>query len=88
MRFGQAPGVPLSARVFISDRMSMLREALSPRDSRWAVAGGIELFADLDEPDRRQVGVVVARPHPTGWFLSAHFRPEMDSASVEHFAEF
>jgi hypothetical protein len=68
--------------------MSMLREALSPRDSRWAVAGGIELFADLDEPDRRQVGVVVARPHPTGWFLSAHVRPEMDSASIEHFAEF
>jgi hypothetical protein len=58
------------------------------RDSYWVVAGAIELYADLEEPDRGREGVVVARPHPTGWFFSAHHRPNLDSASVEHFAEF
>jgi hypothetical protein len=31
---------------------------------------------------------VIARPHATGWFLSAHHRPELDAGEVEHFAEF
>jgi hypothetical protein len=58
------------------------------RDSYWTIAGAIELIADLKESDPRGVGVVVAHPHPTGWFFSAHHRRDLDTASIEHFAEF
>jgi|SRR5579875_421597 len=61
----------------------------------WALASAVEIFGNIFEnsaaPEREQhgvIGVVVARPHATGWFLSAHHRPDLDPDEVEHFAEF
>jgi hypothetical protein len=57
-------------------------------DDWWALAGAVQVFNDLADSDPTRVGAVVARPHATGWFLSAHHRPDLDAADVEHFAEF
>lgn len=59
----------------------------------WELVNDIELFPDLDvlagvQPSDRCLGAVVARPHPTGWFLSAHHRHDLESEDLEHFAEF
>jgi hypothetical protein len=62
--------------------------------SAWQLADGIELFADLDpaaapaEADGRCLGAVVARPHLTGWFFSAHHRADLGAEELAHFAEF
>ena len=34
------------------------------------------------------MGVVIARPHATGWFVSARCRHGLDSAEVETFKDF
>jgi len=54
----------------------------------WALAAAVEVVADLDEPDAGRIGVVVARPHPSGWFLSAHHRRDLPPEQAAHFAEF
>lgn len=60
----------------------------------WQLAEGIELFPDLDpamQPgaaDGGYVGAVVARPHATGWFFSAHHRADLDAEQLANFAEF
>jgi hypothetical protein len=35
-----------------------------------------------------QRGVVVARQHPTGWFISARYRPSLSAAEIDEFASF
>ena len=35
-----------------------------------------------------QQGVVVAQPHPTGWFISARYRPSLSAAEIDGFAFF
>ena len=57
-------------------------------DDYWQLASGIELYADLESNDDRLLGMVLARPHPTGWFFSAHHRPGMAREELTHFAEF
>jgi hypothetical protein len=61
----------------------------------WDLVDGIELFADLDAEGARAgdgatpcVGAVMARPHPTGWFFSAHHRPDLRPEEIANFAEF
>ena len=57
-------------------------------DHRWQLVADIELFADLGDPDPQRVGMVRARPHPTGWFLSGHHRADLAADEVANFAEF
>jgi hypothetical protein len=58
------------------------------KDDEWALAGAVEVFANLADPDPKHLGVVIARRCATGWFLSAHHRPGLDPDEIEHFAEF
>jgi hypothetical protein len=57
-------------------------------DPRWHVVAGIELFADLGDADSNHRGVVRARPHPAGWFISAHHHPDITADELAHLAEF
>jgi hypothetical protein len=61
-------------------------------DPYWTLAEGIEAFPDLAElPGPWEpgiVGVAVARPHQTGWFLSGHVRANLTPDERNDFTEF
>lgn len=65
-------------------------------DDYWRLATGIELYADIeaftdagiDAGAGRHLGMVLARPHATGWFFSAHHRPGMNPQELTDLAEF
>ena len=57
-------------------------------DDYWRLASGIELYGDLNCDDERHLGLVLARPHATGWFFSAHHRPGMAPEELICLAEF
>jgi hypothetical protein len=55
-------------------------------DVAWAVAEGIQIGPGLFKNDER-IGVIVARPHPTGWFVSAHHRMGLGDAQMSKLRE-
>jgi hypothetical protein len=72
-------------------RGAWLARAFSGRqreaDHRWEIARSVQVApAALD--GRRHLGVVVARPHATGWFLSARFRRGLHAQHIEQFTTF
>ena len=62
-------------------------EADAERD--WEMANSIQITpTDLGDEQQHHMGVVIARPHATGWFVSARCRHGLDSAEVETFKDF
>lgn len=55
---------------------------------RWELAASIQLTPATETLDPQHFGVVTARPHPTGWFISARYRSGLSTAQVDDFAEF
>ncbi|MDQ2748444.1 MAG: hypothetical protein ABI775_08790 [Pseudonocardiales bacterium] len=53
----------------------------------WAVAEGTQIAPGLFKDDER-IGVIVARPHRTGWFVSAHHRMGLDDAHMVKLREY
>lgn len=80
----------------------MFHRARRAADPRWEVAASIQVFAadrelvnelvvdlDVDGETRGPAldGVLVARSHPTGWFLWALRRDDLAGQDLEHFRE-
>jgi hypothetical protein len=54
----------------------------------WEMANSIQITpTDLGD-EQQHVGVVIARPHATGWFVSARCRHGLGGAEVETFKDF
>ncbi len=57
-------------------------------DENWAIAESIQLTPARESLGYDQHGVVIARPHPTGWLISARYQPTLSGRELEDFAEF
>ncbi len=57
-------------------------------EQNWALARSIELTPSCDGLKPGCIGVVIAEGHPTGWFISARFAPELSADRIEDFAHF
>ena len=54
----------------------------------WEMANSIQITpAELGD-EQHHLGVVIARPHATGWFVSARCRHGLDGAEVDTFKDF
>lgn len=58
------------------------------RDDNWRLAESMQLTPAAVELPPEHHGVVTARSHPTGWFVSARYRPGLDAGELQDFAEF
>jgi hypothetical protein len=69
-------------------------------DPRWELAASTPVFGaaaetvvelvrdvDPDASERGLDGVLIARAHPTGWFLHAVRRDDLQGADLDHFHE-
>jgi hypothetical protein len=69
-------------------------------DPRWEVAAATQVFSapretvmtlvrevDAKASERGLDGVLIARPHPTGWFLHAVRRDDLRGEDLDHFNE-
>ena len=78
----------------------MLRRDHRGADSLWQVAASTPIFTagwktvvrlvrevDAGASERRLDGVLVARSHPTGWFLHAVRRDDLRGEDLDHFDE-
>jgi hypothetical protein len=78
----------------------MFRRADRGADPRWVVAAGTQIFTtdretvvrlvrevDPDASERALDGVLIARSHPTGWFLWAVRRADLSGEELDHFVE-
>lgn len=57
-------------------------------DPEWAMASGVPVLDDRLIAARHIVGLVEARRHPTGWFVSARYRRGTPSEEVLNFRHF
>lgn len=57
-------------------------------DENWDLASSVQLTPAAVELGPGELGVVIARTHPTGWFVSARYRPGLAVGDLEDFAEF
>jgi hypothetical protein len=56
-----------------------------PHDVAWQLAESIQITHD---GEGGHLGTVSARPHSTGWFISARSRSDLTPHEAEHFREF
>jgi hypothetical protein len=61
---------------------------MTQSDDNWALAHSIQPTPTREGLSRGASGVVIAAAHPTGWFISARFDPDLTAADVEDFAHF
>ena len=61
---------------------------MTRNDEHWAIARSIQLTPSREGVRPGCRGVVAAAPHPTGWFISAHFDPDLAEPQIEDFAQF
>lgn len=61
---------------------------MKTRDDNWMLASSVQLTPALTGLDEGQHGAVTARVHPTGWFISARYKPDLATVDLEDFAEF
>lgn len=57
-------------------------------DETWELAQSIQPTPAGETLPPGRNGVVIARPHPTGWFVSARYRPDLAVDDLEDFAVF
>jgi hypothetical protein len=57
-------------------------------DDNWALAHSIQLTPCREGLKPGHEGVVIAEAHPTGWFISARFDPDLPAADIADFAHF
>lgn len=60
--------------------------AMTP-EAAWQLAEGIQV-TPADGDYGHHLGAVTARPHPTGWFISARARPDLSDIESEQFRSF
>lgn len=61
---------------------------MNRNDENWAIARSIQLTPSREGLEPGCHGTVSAEPHPTGWFISARFDPDLEQAQVDDFAHF
>lgn len=75
---------------FLAARAGQVRQ--SPRrvaeDPEWAIAMSVPIEPDAVDVDGDIVGIVTARRHATGWFISASHRTGMSIEEVADFGHF
>lgn len=75
---------------FLASLAGQVRQ--SPRtvaeDPEWAIAMRVPIETSAVDVDGDIVGVVMARRHPTGWFISASRRTGMSKEEVADFGHF
>lgn len=54
----------------------------------WELANSIQITPTELDDEQHHVGVVIARPHATGWFVSARCRHGLDGDEVDIFKDF
>ena len=54
----------------------------------WEMANSIQIIPTELDDEQHHVGVIIARPHATGWFVSARCRHGLDGAEVDTFKDF
>jgi hypothetical protein len=57
-------------------------------DGDWEMAQSIQITPSEFEGEREHVGVLIARPHATGWFISARCRRGLHAGELKHFQNF
>jgi hypothetical protein len=57
-------------------------------DSDWDLARSIQVTPSTFEGDRDHVGVLIARSHPTGWFVSVRCRPGLPQSEIDDLQDF
>ena len=61
---------------------------MKSQDDNWTLANSVQLTPAIADLGRGEHGVITARPHPTGWFVSARYQPDLAPADLADFAEF
>ena len=57
-------------------------------DLDWEMASSIQLTPSAFDGDEDHMGVLIARPHATGWFVSARCRPGLAGHELDQFRKF
>lgn len=57
-------------------------------DPEWATATSMTIRANARGAGGDTLGAVTARPHPTGWFISARHRPDASAQEIADFSHF
>lgn len=62
----------------------MIQEAA---DLDWDLARTIQVTPSAFEGEEDHAGVLIARPHATGWFVSARCRPDLPQQELDEFQD-
>jgi hypothetical protein len=61
---------------------------MTTHNDNWLLAESLQLTPANHPLGAGYHGIVTARPHPTGWFISARYRVDLAAGDLADFAEF